>query len=555
MGWVIIERVAQPVFFCEYPSYKRLFSTKYLGYIQNRMKLYVYSLILALLGVVGPVFSEPGALESLAPALASQEPVTVLVKMENRFDLSSLQGLSSERGRRSQQIVEALETHLKTAVEEETPWIKGGEKEGIEEVTPLWLVSALKVRVKPAALEKLIIVKGTRSISLEKAKPIYRLYDDYVSVSSKPTENISLLNEEIGWGVRKVGAPEVWGTGVEGQGVIVAVLDSGVNVNHPDLEGNIWKNPGEIGQDEQGNDRSTNGIDDDQNGYTDDVYGWNFEQNSADISDYMGHGTQSAGIIAGQGKNGFKTGIAPKAKIMTLRSCCMLGGEVAESAIWEATQYAMKQGAQVISMSVSMKHWGKPNYLQWRRASEVLNTAGIVHVNSAGNRGKGNEPYNIGAPGSNPPAWIHPLQTDSSNGGVSSMITVGAVDFEDHIRNYSSTGPVTWEEISGYGDFPFEKGKRKGLMKPEICAPSETPSLSMDGTNYTLSFGGTSSATPHVAGAIALLLSQNPHLTVAQVTEAIQMSAVNVGEEFTNQCGSGRLDVQAAVNYVKEHFK
>ena len=508
--------------------------------------------MLGLLGV-GLAQASPKDLEVWGPALTGTDPVTVLVKMENRFDLASLKDLDADSLSRSNEIARVLEDHLKTTMAQEAPWLKDGKPEGVEEVTPLWLVGAVKVRVKPGALEKLLITKGTKSISLERAKPIHRLFDEVSSSKSSP-ELENPFSEEMGWGVRKVGAPEVWKTGVEGEGVVVAVLDSGINVNHPDLEGNVWKNTGEIGRDADGGDKSSNGVDDDKNGYVDDVYGWNFEENSSDISDYLGHGTQAAGIIAGQGKKGFKTGVAPKAKVMALRSCCLLGGEVAESAIWEAIQYAMKNGARVLSMSVSMKHWGNPNYSQWRRASEVLKSAGIIHVNSAGNRGKGNEPYNIGAPGSNPPAWLHPAQSQNGT-GVSSMITVGAVNFEDQLRNYSSVGPVTWEGVSDYQDFPFEKGQKKGLMKPDLCAPSETPSLSFDGENYTLSFGGTSSATPHVAGAVALLLSAEPKLTVAQITESLFMTAHPIGGEFTNQCGAGRLDVDAALDYVRKQFK
>lgn len=499
------------------------------------------------------VFAVSPNLAVWTEVVTRNEPVSVLVKMGRPLNLSQLQGLSPEPLKRSLEIAKALESHLENEVEKEAPWIKKGPSEGIESVTPLWLVGAVRVRAKPEAIEKLLIVKGASSMSLEKSKPIHALFDNEVTLRSPdPTERIE--PEDIGWGVRKIGAPETWKQGVEGKGVIVAVLDSGINVNHPDLAGNIWKNEGETGTDSDGNDKSTNGVDDDKNGFVDDVYGWNFEENSSDISDYLGHGTQAAGIIAGQGAGGTHTGVAPKAKVMALRSCCLLGGEVAESAIWESIQYAMKQGARVLSMSVSMKHWGKPNYLHWRRASEVLNTAGIVHVNSAGNRGHGNEPFNIGAPGSNPPAWLHPLQSQEGQ-ALSSMITVGAVDYEDHLRQYSSIGPVTWEHVPGYEDFPYNKGERKGLIKPDLCAPSETPSLSMDGENYTLSFGGTSSSTPHVAGAVALLLSENPKLTVAQITESLQMSAVPVDGEFTNRCGAGRLNVQAALDYVRNRFK
>lgn len=486
-------------------------------------------------------------------ALTSNEAVSVLVKMGQPFNLTQLEGLSNEPKKRSLQIAKALEGHLERELERDAPWLKKGPSEGVEQVTHLWLVGAVRVRARPEAIEKLLIVKGSSSMVIERAKPVHHMFDNDVVLTS-PNSTKKIDPEAIGWGIRKIGAPETWKQGIEGQGVVVAVLDSGINVNHPDLKGNIWMNEGETGTDTDGNDRSTNGVDDDQNGFVDDVYGWNFEENTADVSDYLGHGTQAAGIIAGQGFGGTHTGVAPKAKVMALRSCCMLGGEVAESAIWESIQYAMKQGARVLSMSVSMKHWGKPNYLYWRRASEVLNSAGIVHVNSAGNRGHGNEPYNIGAPGSNPPAWLHPLQPQEG-GTLSSMITVGAVDYEDHLRKYSSVGPVTWEDVPGYQDFPYNQGQKKGLIKPDLCAPSETPSLSMDGENYTLSFGGTSSSTPHVAGAVALLLSQNPKLSVAQITESLQMSAVPVDGEFTNQCGAGRLDVFAALEYVRNHFK
>lgn len=487
----------------------------------------------------------------LGKALTGNEPVSVLVKLSQPFDLKSLKKLPLETPKRGLKIAEMLESHLLEQVKKDTPWLKVGSEPGVEEVTPLWLVGALRVRAMPGVIEKLVLVSSSK-VSLERAKPVHALFDEVPANRSSLSSESTL--SELGWGVQKVKAPEVWEEGPQGNGVVVAVLDSGVNVNHPDLGGNVWMNSGETGKDNQGNDRANNAIDDDKNGFVDDVYGWNFEENTNDVSDYLGHGTQSAGIIAGQGKNGTQTGVAPKAKIMSLRSCCLLGGEIAESAMWEAMQYAMRNGARVISMSVSMKHWGNPSYPQWRRASEVLNLSGIVHVNSAGNRGKGNEPYNIGAPGSNPPAWLHSQQLQAAT-ELSSMITVGAVDFEDHLRNYSSVGPVTWEAVNGYQDFPYEKGKKPGLIKPDICAPSETPSISSDGENYTLSFGGTSSATPHVAGVVALLLSYKSDLTVAQITEAIQMSAEQVEGGFTNHCGAGRIDALASLNYAKTHFQ
>jgi len=493
-------------------------------------------------------FSEP--LATWGENLSIPGSKTVLVKMNSSLSLKALEDEVGSSSVQTPKIVERLEKHLFEQIQKETPWLLDSKSDEIDEVTPLWLVGAVRVRGKTSAIEKLLMVKGASNLTLERAKPVHGFMDQSRSSNEVHDPN-SLEQGSVGWGVRKIGAQEAWEKGAQGEGVVVAVLDSGVNVDHPDLAGNIWSNTGEQGTDADGNNRSTNGIDDDRNGFVDDVYGWNFEENNNVIADFVGHGTQAAGVIAGQGANGVKTGVAPKAKIMSLRSCCQLGGEIAESAIWEAIQYAMKHGARVISMSVSMKHWGKPNYVQWRRASEVLNVAKIVHVNSAGNRGQGNEPFNIGAPGSNPPAWLHPLQPQTGE-ALSSMITVGAVDFEDHLRNYSSRGPVTWEEVQGYHDFPFKKG---GLIKPDVCGPSEVPSLSLDGKNYTLSFGGTSSATPHIAGAVAVLLSDNPGLTVAQITESLQMTATPIGGDFTNKCGAGRINVEASIEYSRRHFK
>ncbi len=134
------------------------------------------------------------------------------------------------------------------------------------------------------------------------------------------------------------------------------------------------------------------------------------------------------------------------------------------------------------------------------------------------------------------------------------MITIGATDEDDVIRDYSSRGPVTWEDIAEYKDFPYEKGKKAGLIRPDVCGPSEVPSLEMTGSGYTSSFGGTSSATPHIGGVAAVLLSAYPKTTVVQMIQALQMSAKPVGSSFNNDCGAGRVDMVAALNYLKEKF-
>ena len=136
------------------------------------------------------------------------------------------------------------------------------------------------------------------------------------------------------------------------------------------------------------------------------------------------------------------------------------------------------------------------------------------------------------------------------------MISVGAVDEYERLRGYSSTGPVTWEGVKEYGDFPWAKNTKPGLIKPELCAPSEIPGLAPDGRGYIKKFGGTSSATPHVAGVVALLLSHFPSATVAKITEALLRSAqpVSGSTGYDNRCGGGRVDALAADQFLETHL-
>lgn len=471
----------------------------------------------------------------LASIAGAVESTTVLVHLEKQFDLSSW-----PRTRSISHLAETLGAFTEKEFQAEFPAF-AEDTVGIDSIQPVWIAGSVLITGRREIIEKKL--SHARERSLLRALPI----DNPVSISHAPLN----VSSAVAWGVQRIEAPAVWQSGIRGKAITVAVIDSGVNTAHPDLLGNIWTNQGETGVDSNGQDRSTNGRDDDGNGYADDLHGWNFEEDSPDISDPKGHGSAAAGIIAGTGREGIPTGVAPEASVMVLRACCNLGGEVAETAIWRAMEYALRNGARVISMSVTMRPFSKPNWASWRRASEVLNAAGIVHVNSAGNRGAGNEPFNIGAPASNPPAWFHPEQI---SGTPSSMITVGATDRDDEPRAYSSFGPVSWEHVASYLDFPYEKGQKPGLIKPDLCAPSEVPSLSPDSDGYVANFGGTSSATPHVAGVVALLLSARPTLSVAEITEALQMTAVPSGTPFNNRCGAGRVNARAALNYLS-NFK
>jgi len=469
----------------------------------------------------------------------------VVINLKGKLDLS--RNLPSGPSR-AKAVAKALKEFNEKAAEKLLKYLKSPEATDVDSYRLIWLTNSLRVKAGNTTIEKVIELNNAESIYLERGVPVGEMGD-----LGAEWNRLRTWGTEVAWGIKKLDIPKVWDQGFQGQGVTVAIIDSGANLKHPDLIPSLWKNPGETGLDENGKDKATNGIDDDGNGYIDDVNGWNFEQNNADVTDVDGHGSQTAGIVAGMGAGGVQTGVAPKAKAMILRACCDSTTKLFESHAWEAMEYAMENGARVISMSMSAKPPSNPNYARWRLASEAMLAAEVIHINSAGNLGSHRVPRNIGAPATNPPAWYHP---SAKEGAKSSMITIGATDQDDKLRRYSSTGPVSWAEVKEYGDFPWDKEdpEKTGLVKPDVCGPSEVPSLSMDGEGYTKSFGGTSSATPHIAGVAAVLLSFKSDLTVAQMTEVLSMSAVQVGGGYSNQCGGGRVDAAAALEYIRQKF-
>jgi len=367
-------------------------------------------------------------------------------------------------------------------------------------------------------------------------------------------------------GLILINAPAVWAEGDSGQGVLAANHDSGCDWDHPDLINNIWNNPGE---DFNGNGVTViwngaawvfdpgdiNGVDDDGNGYIDDFIGWDFAGNDNEPEPHdNGHGTKTAGIVCGDGTNGTQTGVAPKAKLIN----CRLSGEATS---WLAIQYSVDKGVDVITSSHSYKLPSTPDYGMHRQMTDFELAAGVVHTNSTSNNGNnlGSHPipYNISAPGNCPPSWLHPDQT--LVGGLSSVIGVGNVNAgTDVIVSSSPHGPAAWEDITvfhpgqnpippAYWDYPYETQPGSiGLLKPDVSAPGNGTTSTSDGGNYS-SFSGTSGATPHVAGLVALLLSINPDLTPEQVSMIIQTTAVEKGVPGKdNRYGAGRIDAYEA---------
>ena len=272
--------------------------------------------------------------------------------------------------------------------------------------------------------------------------------------------NVSIfdLPDQFGgglYGLDRIGAPEVWNYGYTGQDVVVAVLDTGVDRNHQDLDANIWCNSREV---------AGNGVDDDGNGYVDDVYGWNFNGNNNDTLDVQGHGTHVAGTIAAE-NNGFGvTGVACNARIMAVKVLSD-SGSGSYASVAEGIRYAANNGANVINLSLG----GGTGDAGVQSAIDYAWNRGVGVIMAAGNDGAATTGY--------PAAY-------ASNWGIA----VGAVNSTGAMASFSNrAGSTVLDYVTAAG----------------VSVTSTTP-----GNSYA-TYSGTSMATPHMAGAMALLLQAN----------------------------------------------
>jgi subtilisin family serine protease len=329
---------------------------------------------------------------------------------------------------------------------------------------------------------------------------------------------------EITYNVNIMNVPAVWAAGFEGEGVVVGVIDTGVNYNHADLQSHMWTHPS----------------------YP--YFGYDFVNGDNNPMDDHGHGTHCAGTVAGDGTAGSQTGMAPKAKIMALK-VLGVGGNGSESGVWAAIQFGVDYGADVLSLSLGWQQSWSPDRQSWRNSFNNALAAGVISSVAAGNEGTSpGVPNNLRTPGDVPPPWLHPDQT--TTGGISGVVSVGATDIGDNIASFSSRGPVTWQTVNPFNDYSYNPGM--GLLRPDVTAPGVNVKSCTYNNNFGYTFmSGTSMATPGVAGVMALLLSKNPNLTPAQISEALEMTSVDLGVVGKdNTYGTGRVNALAAINYI-----
>ncbi|WP_433570289.1 S8 family serine peptidase [Streptomyces sp. CA-251247] len=284
-----------------------------------------------------------------------------------------------------------------------------------------------------------------------------------------------------------IGATEAWAAGYTGKGVKVAVLDTGIDVNHPDFAGLIDGTASFVPEES--------------------------------VTDINGHGTHVAGTIVGSGaaSRGDNKGVAPGADLFVGK---VLGGEEGygqDSWVMAGMQWAAESGADIVNMSLGDSYPTDGSDPMSQTVDALSAQYGTLFVIAAGNAG----PETVSAPGA-----------------AASALTVAATDKQDQLASFSSTGPLA----------------HSGGMKPDIAAPgvditaARSQEMTDGGQGFYRTISGTSMATPHVAGAAAILAQQHPDWTGAQLKEHLMSTAKGLADGYSPyEVGTGRVDVAAAV--------
>jgi len=302
-----------------------------------------------------------------------------------------------------------------------------------------------------------------------------------------------------------IDAPEAWDLTIGSRSIVVGVIDTGVDYNHPDLAANIWTNPVEIAGD---------GIDNDGNGYVDDVHGWDFYNNDADPMDDNGHGTHVSGTIGAVGNNGVGVaGVNWQVQIMGLKFLGS-GGSGPTSAAVSAVNYAttMRQlystsgGTRGANVVLTNNSWGGGAFSQaLSDAIAASGNAGMLFVASAGNAASNNDAI--------------PSYPASYN--LPNIIAVAATDRNDALASFSNYGATSVD-----------------LAAPGVDILSTTPN------NTYSSFSGTSMAAPHVSGVAALAWSYAPGATYQQIRDALFAGVDPVPALIGRTVTGGRLNAR-----------
>jgi subtilisin family serine protease len=489
-----------------------------------------------LLMVAMPGIAQQFEYEKIAPDLLAEinassksgEMFQTIIVMNEQFDAQKSTRQTQQLNKTQQRafVMNELQTISSKGQKEVLADLQQGQKVAlVEDIRSFWIVNAIGCSMTK---DMVFAIADRPDVKFVMKDTEIHIADGEVS------KEIQLVRGENQWNVLKVNADDVWALGYTGAGIIVAVIDTGVNYNHTDIANNMWDGGSEYPN-----------------------HGWDFINGDNDPMDDNGHGTHCAGTVSSYGTNGKQCGIAKDAKIMALKS---LGSNGSGSSAYTipAIEFAISHGADILNMSLGGNYGG---FWPYRVALENVLHCGVIASVSAGNEGENLSTYpiplNVGCPGNCPAPWRHPDQT--LKGGHSAIVTVGATTSDDTHSNFSSQGPSTWaegENIGFYDDYPWDSSDptKIGLIKPDISAPgSGIVSLLYSSNDGYTSMNGTSMAAPCVAGVMALMLQANPTLTPVEIDSIIETKAVKIESQTSknNTVGAGRIDVLEIINYMR----
>lgn len=433
---------------------------------------------------------EPRLRHALAEADDS-EMVQVIVRLHEKTDLdrvtASLEG--RPRSERLSQVIAALQ---ETADRSQRPLLAALDREErrgrVDAVRPYWVFNGIALRAFPAVIERLAVRPDISRIYLD--LPMPGPYHEG-GKALPPTDDSE-------WNIAKVNAPQVWAAGYDGSGVVIGSFDTGVELSHPDLESryrggaNSWFDP----------------------------YG----QHSTPVDlagPWTGHGTHTTGTVLGGNAGGTDIGVAPGAKWIAAKAWDDNGSSTT-AAFLEIFEWMMDPDGDPATddaPAVVSNSWGWGSfgcYTAYLEGVQAWVAAGIFPSFAVHNYGPG-------------------YASARSPGNYLESVGVGGTDIDDNIYYSSGRGPSACDE---------------GIVKPDVNAPGVDVRSSVPGGGYGFKTG-TSMATPHVTGAVALLLDANPILSLEELEDALKAGAVDLGAPGPDwDFGWGRIDLEASTGLV-----
>ncbi|WP_341502131.1 S8 family serine peptidase [Gallaecimonas sp. GXIMD4217] len=360
-------------------------------------------------------------------------------------------------------------------------------------------LSLAKGQDRDALLKRL-----ARHPAIEVAEPNYLLHANATPDDSRFGELWGLHNTGQSGGTvdADIDAPEAWDITTGSRSVIVGVIDTGVDYSHPDLQANMWVNPGEI---------AGNGVDDDGNGVVDDIHGFSAYNDNGDPMDGNGHGTHVAGTIGASGNNG--SGVAGVNWEVTIIGCQFLSpsGSGSSSDAIECIDYMTDLKVnRGIDIKATNNSWGGGGYSEaLKGAIDTAGNAGILFVAAAGNDS---------SDGDSSPHYPSSYDSDA-------ILAVASTDRNDN--------------MSGFSNY--------GLTSVDLGAPGSSILSTVPGGGYD-SYSGTSMASPHVAGAAALIWSINPDLSPVEMKQLLMDSGDELPALVGKTVSGKRINLASALD-------